>query len=178
MIRAFSICLTLALAVPTLVFAADQRPQSKPRAVYTDCGCFSEGRPFVGGGTNRWHSRPFCSKGGSFGVVYFAPGSVKLDAKARRTLDRQAACIKRHNWLTGLYGSTDGFEISDPFWSLELGERRIAAVAKYLRSKGVSAHQIGHRFSLGWFRPVAPHIESQNRWQNRYVLTQWRVPDN
>lgn len=170
--------LILALAVPAPVLAAEQRPQSEQRTVYTDCGCYTEGEPFVPGGNNRWHSREFCSKDGPFGIVYFAPGSAKFDTKARRTLDRQAACIVRHRWLIGLYGSTDGFEISDPFWSLDLGERRIAAVAKYLQSKGVSVHQIKNRFSLGWFRPVAPHTEAQNRWQNRYVMTQWRVPDN
>ncbi len=101
--------------------------------------------------------------------VFFDFDKFNVDAKARKTLELQAAWLKRNASVTVvIQGHAD--ERGTREYNLALGERRANAVKDYLITLGVNPERIG-TISYGKERPVA--IGSTNAaWaQNRRGVT-------
>jgi peptidoglycan-associated lipoprotein len=68
--------------------------------------------------------------------VFFEVDSVRLDARSRETLDRQAAWLKRYtNYAITVEGHAD--ERGTREYNLALGARRAQMIASYLAAQGV-----------------------------------------
>lgn len=87
---------------------------------------------------------------GVHSTVYFAYDSSALDHRAKEVLDKQAAYLKESGNTIIVEGHTD--ERGTREYNLGLGERRAAAVKRYLMSKGVSGSSVD-TISYGKERP-------------------------
>lgn len=90
----------------------------------------------------------------SFSPVYFGFDSATLDETARRALDSYVDALRRD---PSLRLTIEGFadERGSEEYNLALGERRAAAVRKYLRSSGVDDERLSST-SFGEERPADP----------------------
>ena len=79
-------------------------------------------------------------------TVYFATGSDKLDAKAKRLLEDLATKAKANNILDlTVVGYTDNMGESKGYDNLALSKRREESVRQYLESLGVSAKRMDNQ---------------------------------
>jgi peptidoglycan-associated lipoprotein len=97
-------------------------------------------------------------------TVNFAFDSARLDAEARRVLDRQADWIRQFPEVRfRVYGHTD--LVGSAGYNQRLGQRRAEAVVAYLASRGISRSRLEAVVSFGQTRPVidTPDPERLNR---------------
>jgi outer membrane protein OmpA-like peptidoglycan-associated protein len=97
--------------------------------------------------------------------IEFATNEATLTARARNKLDRvaQAVMVQPPNTSVEVEGFTDttgGPHINNP-----LSERRAAAVAEYLKSRGVT--DVKRTRGLGSSQPVGDNATKQGRMENR-----------
>jgi outer membrane protein OmpA-like peptidoglycan-associated protein len=135
------------------------------------CWCVYKPPPSKSG-LPRWHVSPLelCDKGGLFDHIYFAPGSAVLEAKARVTLDKQAYCIRKHDWWVYIEARADPHEVTNGNASMRLSEQRVAAAKRYLIEHDIAAERLRTAY-LGWYRPVVANARPDARWKNRFVRT-------
>ena len=101
-------------------------------------------------------------------VVYFASGSVHLDAEARQILRQQAAFIRSFPELTfSTFGHADAS--GSPEQNEAIALRRANVVADYIVSQGVRRSQVGTVQSLGSSQPVDEFQGGSNN--SRRVVT-------
>ena len=98
-------------------------------------------------------------------MVHFPFNSDTIDAAERQNLERSAACLKNERGLhVTIEGNAD--ERGTEEYNLALGDRRAAAVARYLESLGASSAQI-KTVSFGKENPVC-ETHDEGCWaQNR-----------
>jgi outer membrane protein OmpA-like peptidoglycan-associated protein len=101
-------------------------------------------------------------------TLTFASSSSQLGAAHYALLDEVAAVLVRHREITRIrvagYADSQGAEALN----LELSNRRAAAVAAYLKSKGVAGSRI-EAIGRGEADPIAPNDTAQGRAKNRRV---------
>lgn len=101
------------------------------------------------------------------GNIHFAPASARLDAKSVPLLDNVYDIVSRCPELAiRIAGHTDSD--GDAAVNQRLSERRAAAVADYLKGKGIPAERlatIGH----GETRPLVPNTSRANKARNRRI---------
>ena len=131
-------------AAPTKTKSADAAPAIAPGSV----------RDFIANAGNR---------------VLFGFNQYNVSPDAAKTLDKQAAWLKRHAETTAVVeGHADAR--GPEKYNLALGERRASAIRDYLVGKGVAAERI-KTISYGEARPVAQG-ETEAAWsQNRRGVT-------
>ena len=101
--------------------------------------------------------------------IFFTTDSTSLTAKARGTLDKQAAWLTRYgNHSITLEGHAD--ERGTREYNLGLGQRRAVAARDYLASRGVSRSRV-NVISFGKERPVAVCDDISCWSQNRRSVT-------
>ena len=99
--------------------------------------------------------------------VFFARSKASLLSTSFPELDRLAKFMKDNpNMTIRLEGHTDG--IGNPVDLMKLSWDRVAAVKKYLTSKGVNTDRIEGK-GYGRSRPIAPNNNEENRKKNRRV---------
>ncbi|MBV9880651.1 MAG: OmpA family protein, partial [Gemmatirosa sp.] len=104
------------------------------------------------------------------GVVNFDFDKAELSSDARRILDDVATSLARPeaaNLSLIATGNTDA--IGGESYNNKLSERRAAAVADYLVSKGVASSRIQQK-AAGESNPVASNTNPEGRATNRRVL--------
>jgi outer membrane protein OmpA-like peptidoglycan-associated protein len=108
-------------------------------------------------------------------AVLFAFNQAKLDAKYHDDLDEVAMALSANpNTIVVLEGHTDS--VGDKDYNIQLGERRMEAVKRYLAiEKSVPIYRI-HEISLGKDKPVAANNSKEGREQNRAVTLTLLVP--
>lgn len=99
-------------------------------------------------------------------TFYFEFDSAELKPEAMRALDVHARDLKTSGQRVVLEGHTD--ERGTREYNMALGERRAAAVQRYLVLQGVAANQL-ELVSLGEERPVATGSSEEAWAQNRRV---------
>ncbi len=100
-------------------------------------------------------------------VIYFAFDSSALTAEAKGALDRVATNLNNKNFVIAIancHADSTGTEE----YNVKLSERRAAAVANYLVSKGVAEKQIRQR-AYGETRPASSNDTAEGRAKNRRV---------
>jgi len=107
--------------------------------------------------------------------ILFGFDKAKLDAKYQPDLDEVAKALSANpNAIVVLEGRTDSAGAKD--YNIQLGERRMEAVKRYLAiDKSVPIYRI-HEISLGSDRPVAANDSREGREQNRAVTLTLLVP--
>jgi len=108
------------------------------------------------------------------GDILFASGRATLTAAGRATLNRVVATLraKYAGMPVRVYGYTDSdpIRVTKKLWTdnLDLSANRAMAVARYLRSAGISADQI-EAVAMGAGRPVASNSAKSGKAKNRRV---------
>lgn len=102
--------------------------------------------------------------------THFAFDSAELTVEDKADLDKLASVLLNPK-LNFVAGQIDGYtdSVGDAAYNEKLSQRRAAAVASYLESKGVS---LGSRFSANGFgeeNPIADNQTEEGRAQNRRV---------
>ena len=107
--------------------------------------------------------------------VLFKFNSAKLEKDSMGPLDEVAAAIMGNpNAILVLEGHTDS--TGDKNYNIQLGERRVEAVKRYLAiDKGVPVYRI-EEISFGADKPLTPNDSKQNREQNRAVTLSILTP--
>jgi len=107
--------------------------------------------------------------------VLFGFDKAKLDARYHDDLDEIAKALSTNpNAIVVLEGRTDSAGNKD--YNIQLGERRMETVKRYLAiDKSVPIYRI-HEISLGADRPVSANDSRQGREQNRAVTLTLLVP--
>lgn len=107
--------------------------------------------------------------------VLFGFGSSNVDKGAISTLEEIAQLAKNTpNAILVLEGRTDS--TGDDTYNIQLGEKRLDAVIRYLVvEQDVPMHQI-HKMSFGEARPVSPNDTRDGRAQNRAVVMRLMEP--
>jgi len=101
--------------------------------------------------------------------VFFDYDSATVNAEGQRTLERQAAWLKQYsNMNITIEGHCD--ERGTREYNLALGERRAAAVKKYLTGLGVASSRIS-TISYGKERPAVIGSDESAWGQNRRGVT-------
>lgn len=101
------------------------------------------------------------------GNIYFKPGSAGLDAASTPLLTQVADIITRCPDLRILIGGhTD--DIGSAAANLRLSERRAAAVAGFLQSRGIDPARISP-VGFGESRPIADNATDSGRGRNRRI---------
>jgi outer membrane protein OmpA-like peptidoglycan-associated protein len=108
-------------------------------------------------------------------AVQFKFDSAKLDKEYMDVLDAIASALAQNpNAIVVLEGRTDS--IGDKNYNVQLGERRVEAVRRYLAvEKDVPVYKI-HELSLGAEKPVAENKTKDGREKNRAVTMTIMVP--
>jgi len=108
-------------------------------------------------------------------AVLFKFDSAKLDTKFASDLDEVAGFLASNpNAIAVLEGRTDSK--GDKGYNIQLGERRMESVKRYLAvDKSVPIYRI-HEISLGADKPVAANDSKEGREQNRAVTLTVLVP--
>ena len=108
-------------------------------------------------------------------AVLFGFGSATLDQGAFATLDELAQFTKDSpNTILVLEGRTDS--TGDPAYNIQLGEKRLDAVVRYLVvEQAVPMHKI-YKMSFGEARPVVSNDTREGRAQNRAVVMRLLEP--
>jgi len=120
---------------------------------------------------NRNHYSPVADQS-----VLFKFGSAKIDKDQLAVLDQIAGRLKSDpDAILVLEGRTDS--VGDPVYNIELGEKRLDAVARYLVvEQGVPMQQI-YKTSFGKDHPVADNKTREGRAQNRAVVIRVMAPN-
>jgi outer membrane protein OmpA-like peptidoglycan-associated protein len=107
--------------------------------------------------------------------VQFKTNSATLDKQYMEVLDEIAnALMQNQDAIVVLEGRTDNTGTKD--YNVQLGERRIDAVKRYLAvEKGVPVYRI-HDISFGAEKPVAENKTKEGREKNRAVMMTILVP--
>jgi OOP family OmpA-OmpF porin len=107
--------------------------------------------------------------------ILFGFDKAKLDAKYQPDLDEVAKALSANpNAIVVLEGHTDSVGNKD--YNIQLGERRMEIVKRYLAiDKSVPIYRI-HEMSLGADRPIAANASREGREQNRAVTLTLLVP--
>jgi len=107
--------------------------------------------------------------------VMFPFGNANLDRKYNEMLDELVQMISQNaDALIVLEGRTDS--VGDATYNIQLGERRAAAVKRYLVvDKSVPLYRI-HEMSFGAARPIAENNSKEGREKNRVVAVSVLVP--
>ncbi len=101
--------------------------------------------------------------------IFFTTDSTSLTAKARGTLDKQAAWLTRYSSHSiTLEGHAD--ERGTREYNLGLGQRRSVAARDYLASRGIARSRV-NVISFGKERPVAVCNDISCWSQNRRAVT-------
>ena len=108
--------------------------------------------------------------------ILFAFGSAKVDKESLATLDEIAQLTKDSpDAILVLEGRTDA--TGDSAYNIQLGEKRLDAVVRYLVvEQAVPLHQI-YKMSFGEARPVASNDTREGRAQNRAVVVHVMEPN-
>jgi outer membrane protein OmpA-like peptidoglycan-associated protein len=108
--------------------------------------------------------------------VPFKFGSATIDKEYTGTLDQIAQRLKGDpNSFLILEGRTDN--VGDETYNIQLGEKRLDAVVRYLVvEQGVALQQI-YKMSYGEARPVAENDTREGRAQNRAVVIKLMGPN-
>jgi chemotaxis protein MotB len=108
------------------------------------------------------------------GDILFSSGRATLTAAGRATLNRVVATLRAKyvGMPVRVYGYTDSdpIRVTKKLWTdnLDLSANRAMAVARYLRSAGISADQI-ETIAMGESRPVASNSSRGGKAKNRRV---------
>ena len=114
-----------------------------------------------------WTSRNKRTLGATV-TVRFAFDRWKLDYRAETALlDVVKVLQENPNVVADLEGYTDS--VGAPGYNLELSQRRVEAVRRFLVEKGVELHRV-QSIGLGDGRPVADNKTKDGRDQNRRVI--------
>ncbi|MBI2819894.1 MAG: OmpA family protein, partial [Acidobacteria bacterium] len=108
--------------------------------------------------------------------IRFAFGSATLSKDLASELDQIAQQTKSSpDAIVVLEGRTDS--TGDPAYNIQLGEKRLDAVVRYLVvEQGVPMQQI-YKMSFGEAKPVASNDTREGRAQNRAVIVRVMEPD-
>ena len=108
-------------------------------------------------------------------AIQFKFNSATLDKQYTDVLDEIATTLTQNpNAIVVLEGRTDS--IGDKTYNVQLGERRVEAVRRYLAvEKGVPVYKI-HDISFGAEKPVAENKTKDGREKNRAVTMTVMVP--
>lgn len=108
-------------------------------------------------------------------AVPFKFGSAKIEKDNTAKLDQMAQKLKEDpNALLVLEGRTDN--VGDELYNIQLGEKRLDAVVRYLVvDQGVPLQQI-YKMSYGEARPIAENNTREGRAQNRAVVLRLMGP--
>jgi outer membrane protein OmpA-like peptidoglycan-associated protein len=107
-------------------------------------------------------------------VILFGFDRWELDDRAQTVLLDVVTQLQGNPGLVvDLEGYTDNVGAS--LYNIQLSERRVEAVRRYLVEKGVDLHRI-HSIGLGPSRPVADNKTRQGRDQNRRVAVKLFAP--
>jgi len=108
--------------------------------------------------------------------IPFAFGSASLAKDVGPDLDQIAQQLKSSpDAILVLEGRTDS--TGDPAYNIQLGEKRLDAVVRYLVvDQGVPVQQI-YKMSFGEAKPVAPNNTREGRAQNRAVIVRMMEPN-
>ncbi len=101
------------------------------------------------------------------GNIYFATGSARLDAKSTPLLDNLFDIVNRCPELAievAGHTDSDGSDVAN----LRLSERRAAAVAGYLQSKGIPASRM-RAIGYGEAQPLVANTSLENKARNRRI---------
>lgn len=120
---------------------------------------------------NRNHYKPLSEQS-----VLFKFGSAKIDKDQFAALEQIATQLKNDpDAILVLEGRTDS--VGDPTYNIQLGEKRLEAVTRYLVvEQGVPMQQI-YQTSFGADHPVADNKTREGRAQNRAVVIHVMTPD-
>jgi len=108
--------------------------------------------------------------------IPFKFGSAQIDKDSFSTLDQAAQQVKANaDAIVVLEGRTDA--TGDPTYNVQLGERRLDAVLRYLVvEQSVPMHQV-YKMSYGEEQPVASNDTREGRAQNRAVVVRVLTPN-
>jgi outer membrane protein OmpA-like peptidoglycan-associated protein len=108
--------------------------------------------------------------------VAFKFNSATLDKETLPTLDQVAQQVKSNpDAIIVLEGRTDN--AGDETYNIQLGDRRLDAVVRYLVvEQGVPMHRV-HKMSYGEAQPVAPNNTREGRAENRSVVIKVMGPE-
>ena len=108
--------------------------------------------------------------------IPFAFGSASVNKNSVATLQEIAQQVKdAPNAILVLEGRTDS--TGDELYNIQLGEKRLDAVVRYLVvEQAVPLHQV-YKMSFGEVRPVASNDTPQGRAQNRAVVVRLMEPN-
>jgi outer membrane protein OmpA-like peptidoglycan-associated protein len=99
--------------------------------------------------------------------INFAYNSAAVQPQFQRTLDQVAGVLSEYNrTYVDVYGHTDS--TGSDSYNQGLSERRAAAVADYLSTRGVQSARIGTR-GFGETQPIATNETEEGRAANRRV---------
>ncbi|MFL0415256.1 OmpA family protein [uncultured Sphingomonas sp.] len=99
--------------------------------------------------------------------INFAYNSAAVQPQFQRTLDQVASVLSEYNrTYVDVYGHTDS--TGSDSYNQGLSERRAAAVADYLSTRGVQSARIGTR-GFGETQPIATNETEEGRAANRRV---------
>jgi len=99
--------------------------------------------------------------------INFAYNSAAVQPQFQRTLDQVAGVLGEYNrTYIDVYGHTDS--TGSDAYNQGLSERRAAAVADYLATRGVQSARIGTR-GFGETQPIASNETEEGRAENRRV---------
>jgi len=99
--------------------------------------------------------------------ITFATDSANVQPQFRPTLDQVADVLDRYNQTyVDVYGHTDSTGSAQ--YNQGLSERRAAAVADYLASRGVEGARLATR-GFGFSQPIASNDTPEGRAENRRV---------
>lgn len=101
--------------------------------------------------------------------VNFAHNSAMVEPRFQQTLDKVAGVLsdpQNSRTYVDVYGHTDS--TGSATYNQGLSERRAAAVALYLESRGVQAARVATR-GFGMTQPIASNETEEGRAQNRRV---------
>ncbi|ODP38684.1 OmpA family protein [Sphingomonas turrisvirgatae] len=99
--------------------------------------------------------------------ITFATDSANVQPQFRPTLDQVADVLDRYNQtFVDVYGHTDSTGSAQ--YNQTLSERRAAAVADYLTSRGVESARLATR-GFGLTQPIASNDTPEGRAENRRV---------
>ncbi len=99
--------------------------------------------------------------------INFAYNSAAVQPQFQRTLDQVASVLSEYNrTYVDVYGHTDS--TGSDSYNQVLSERRAAAVADYLSTRGVQSARIGTR-GFGETQPIATNETEEGRAANRRV---------
>ncbi len=147
-----SLLALFACATDTTPEPASEKPDSEFRAVPGE-----PTEPLGGSGP--------AGGAGDFGTAYFDYDSSSIRADARPVLRANAEALRRDGTRVTIEGHCD--DRGDEEYNLALGERRAAAVKRYLANLGVAAGNM-RTLSYGEAKPAAKGSnESAWRWNRR-----------